>query len=429
MRIELRGGRVVDPATGHDDVTNLFIEDGRICAIGHRSDFAPMQIVDATGLVVCPGFIELSAHIPTGEAAINTELRAATVGGVTTVCIPPRADLLIDSPAAVELVHRRADASRLARVEVFGALTAGLKGEQLGEMYTLAQAGCPAVSNGLEPIRSTEVMRRALEYAATFDLTVLLHCRDPWLSEGRIVHGGRRSFDLGFDAEPEASETVAVARDLLLIEQIGARAHFCRLTTARAVNMVSDARARGLRVSADVGMPYLFLTDDDIDGFDARCHVRPPLRTHADRATLGEALADARINCLTADHQPHGPDAKMNPFSDTAPGISGLDSLLPLALRWMKDHDVPLLRGLATLTSEPANVLGLERGSLAPGSVADVCLFDPRANVTIDSSTFISHGHNTPFDGMKLCGRVLGTYVDGRLVHRSNELQVANQAA
>ena len=429
MRVEIRGGRVVDPASQHDDVASVYIDDGRIVAVSKSfADFNADLLVDAAGLVVIPGIVELAAHIQgslqSGQAALGAELHAGVAGGFTTLCIPPSEQLVLDSPADVELVHQRANALALARVEVLGTLTAGLDGEHLAEMYTLLQAGCPAVSNGMVPIRSTEVMRRALQYASTFDLTVLLHCQDPWLAAERLVHGGQPSFMLGLDEVPESAETVAVARDLLLVEDADCRAHFCRLTSARSLSLVAQAKARGLRVTADTALPYLFLTHEDVSGFDSRCHVNPPFRSPEDRDALRVGLADGTLTCLVTDHQPRSLDAKMNPFPETEPGISGLDTALPLALQWMRECNVPLLRGIATLTMEPAAVVGIDRGTLAPGAVADICVFDPRAEVVIDSNQFHSRGRNTPFDGQRSTGVVSATFVGGRLVYRAQALPV-----
>ncbi|NKC15368.1 MAG: amidohydrolase family protein [Gammaproteobacteria bacterium] len=427
MRTEIRGGRVVDPAAGYDQPANLYIDGGRIVAVGKQlADFRPERIIDAAGYVVCPGLVELSAYIPVhaGEAAIAAELHAAAANGITTLCIPPNANLIADSPANVELVHQRAQALRLVRVEVIGALTNGLQGEQLAEMFTLMQAGCPVVSNGAFPIRSTEVMRRALEYAATFDLTVLLHCQDPWLTDDRLVHGGEHSFSLGLEPVPEAAETVAVARELLLLEQTGTKAHFCRLSTARAVAMIEQARARGLRVSADAALPYLFLSESDINGFDVRCHVYPPLRTQADRDSLRSALRDGTLSCATTDHRPLGMDAKANPFPAAAPGISGLDTALPLLLRWMSECDVPLIEALARMTSQPAQLAGLDRGTLQAGAGADVCLFAPQVEFTVDVQRFYSQGKNSPFDGDTVRGEVKATLVGGHLIHQAADLRI-----
>jgi dihydroorotase len=424
MRIELRGGRAIDPASGRDEQGNVYIADGRVIAIGQRlADFEPERVVDATGCVVCPGLIELGSHVgEPGEehrGTIRSESRAAVAGGITTMCIAPDTTPVIDSPAVVELLRGRADDTGLARIEILGALTAGLGGERLAEMYALKNVGCLGMTNSRRPIADTEVMRRALDYAVTFDLTVFLHCQDPWLARDRLVHSGPQGFEHGLDAIPEAAETVAVARDLLLVEQTGTRAHFCRLSTARAVTMVAEARSRGLPVSADVGVPYLFLTTDDIDGFDARCHVTPPLRSAEDRDGLSRALADGTLQAACADHQPQGGDAKLNPFPMTSPGISGLETLLPLILAWSCEQKVDLPTALATVTTSPAQILGLNRGTLAPGEVADICMFDPNAVVTIDASTFESHGKNTPFDERELAGKVRMTLVDGNFVYEA----------
>ena len=422
MRLEIRGGRVVDPKSNTDELANIYIADGQVVALGQElTDFESDHVLDATGLIACPGLIELGAYIgEPGEehrGTIASESRAAVAGGVTTLCMQPNTQPIVDTPAVVELINGRANDVGLANIECMSAMTAGLEGTRLAEMHALEEAGCIGVTNTRNAIANTEVMRRALDYAATFDLTVFLHCEDPWLAKDRLVHSSALSFELGLDAVPEAAETVAVARELLLVEQTGARAHFSRLSTGRAVQMVAEAAERGLAVTADVGAAYLFLSESAIDGFDSRGHVRPPFRTERDRDLLRAALAKGTVTAACADHQPCGADAKLNPFPMTKPGISGLETLLALLLRWGREDEIPLLRTLETVTSAPAEILGINRGYLAPGAVADICLFDPNAEFIVDSSKFLSQGKNTPFDGWQLSGRVMHTVVDGEVVY------------
>jgi dihydroorotase len=306
----------------------------------------------------------------------------------------------------------------MARVVVLGALTQGLQGTHLSEMGALKHAGCVGVTNALSPITNTLVLRRAFEYAATHDLTVFLHANDPWLSEQGCVHEGKVSTRLGLPGIPEAAETVGVARDLVLIEQTGVRAHFCQLSTARAAAMIGQARAQGLPVSADVTVHHLFLTELDVQGFNAQCHVRPPLRTEQDRDGLRAALAAGSISAICSDHQPHEADVKQNTFCTTEPGISGLETLLPLTLRLVHEDVLTMTAAIACLTSLPAAILGIPAGALTPGRPADLCIFDPYRRWRLDEDSLVSRGHNTPFLGQEFLGRVTHMLVGGRIVYR-----------
>ena len=288
MRLTVRGGLVVDPASGIDRVADLHVAKGRVVGLGDLPEgFTADRVVDAAGLVVCPGLVDLRARLREPgletKTTIAQETRAAAAGGITTLCCPPDTEPVVDTRAVVELIHQRAARAGMARVEVVGALTQGLQGQRLAEMGGLQKAGCVGVGNASQPVTSTEVMRLAMQYAATFGLTVFLEPQDPWLSAGRNAHDGAMATRLGLSGAPECAETVALARDLLLVEATGVRAHFGHLSTARGVQMVAEAQARGLPVSADVGVHHLYLTDADLSGFDARCHVSPPLRTGADR--------------------------------------------------------------------------------------------------------------------------------------------------
>lgn len=421
QKLRIHGGRVIDPANGIDAITDIFIERGRIAALGQAPDgFSAEVEIDATGQVVCPGLVDLAARMrePGAEhkATIASETRAAACGGITTLCTPPDTDPVIDTPAVAELIRVRAAEVGKARVVTLGALTRGLGGEQLSEMAALRRAGCVGVSNALRPIANPLVLRRALEYAATFDLTVFLHANDHWLANEGCAHEGRVSTRAGLPGIPEAAETAAVAFMLALIEQIGVRAHFCRLTTGRAARMVARARFDGVPVSADVAVPYLYLSENDISDFNSLCHVMPPLRTVEDRQQLRAALQNGTFQAICSDHQPHEPDAKMGPFPSTEPGISGLDTLLPLCLKLVGEEVLTLPEIISKLTVEPARILGLPAGTLTVGSAADVCIFDPQQTWLLETKNMNSRGHNTPFAGWEMQGRVTHTLLDGRRV-------------
>lgn len=421
MRLHIKNGRVIDPASSVDQVKDVFIDNGRIVAMGTAPvDFQNARVIDASGWVVAPGLIDLCARLREPglehKATIASETRAAAAAGITTICLPPDTDPVIDTPAVVELIHQRAGQAGQARLVPLGALTRGLAGEQISEMAALKAAGCVGISNAQQPVDNILILRRAMEYAMTHDLTVFLHPDDSGLSNKGCVHEGAMSTRLGLPGIPQAAETAAVARALALIEQVGVRAHFCRLSTARAVQMVGRAQYDGLPVSADTAAHHLFLTEMDIMGFNSQCHVLPPLRTQRDRDGLREGVARGVITAVCSDHQPHERDAKLAPFIDTEPGISSLETLLPLMLRLVEEGVLSLSQALARLTQGPAQTLAIEGGRLTVGASADLCLFDPTRVWRVDPRQFVSRGHNTPFGGWELPGRVMLTVLEGRIV-------------
>jgi dihydroorotase len=421
VRIHIHQGHVVDPANGVDRVADLFIADGRVVGVGSApAGFVAERTLDASNLVVCPGLVDLCANLrePGQEhkATIASETRAAAAAGITTLCCPPNADPVVDTPAVIDLIHHRASQAGMARVLTLGALTVDLGGTQLSNMASLKEAGCVGVSNGARPMANSLFMRRAMEYAATFDLTVFLHPQDESLRGNGCVHEGPISTRLGLPGIPEAAETVAVARDLALIEQTGARAHFCRLSTARAVRMISRAQYDGLPVTADVAAHQLHLTDIDVSDFNSQCHVIPPLRSQRDCEALLAGIAKGTIAAITSDHQPHEADAKLDPFSETEPGISALETLLPLTLRLVDSGQLDLSGVVTKLSWQPAQILGIDAGRLGVGDRADICIFDPHTYWEVTPALFVSRGRNTPFAGWELKGRVMHTLLAGDIV-------------
>jgi dihydroorotase len=426
-QVTIRGGRLIDPANGIDQIVDLHVAAGRVAGIGDAPDgLRADRVIDASGLIVCPGFVDLCARLrePGQEhkATIAGETRAASAGGITTLCCPPDTDPIIDTPAVAQLIRRTAHTHGCARVLPVGALTQGLAGVQISEMAALKQAGCPVVGQADRPIRNTRVQRRALEYAASFDLTAFLPATDAYLSEGGLVHEGLISTRLGLPGIPEAAETVAVARDLALAEQTGASIHFRGLSTARGAAMLAEARARGGPATADVSAHQLILTEHAVADFCANAHVIPPLRTEADRAALCAAVARGDIAAICSDHQPHEQDAKLDPFPRTRPGISALETLLALVLELVDDGVLDLSRALACLTSEPAAIIGRQLGRLEPGAIADICIFDPEEPWRPSTETLLSSGLNTPFLDTELRGRVRWTLFGGRVVFESAAL-------
>ncbi len=418
----IRGARVLDPASGMDAVIDVFIDKAGIVAVGTAPEnFASDNIMEAHGLWLIPGLIDSWARLrePGQEhkATIASEARAATAAGITSVCIPPDTDPVIDTPAVVRLIKRRAQLAGGARILSIGALTQDLDGKRLAEMADLQEAGCVAVSNILQPMANLAVMRRAMEYASTFDILVIVQPQDLALAHGGCAHEGAVSSRLGLPGIPVAAETAAMAQILSLVEETGARVHFANLSTARAAQMLEQARALGLPVSGGISAHQLYLSEMDTDAFDANCHVIPPLRSLRDRDALLDAVARGVIEVIHSDHQPHEGDAKAEPFPDAAPGISALETLLPLTLRLVENGTLSLHQALHRVTAGPAQLLRLKAGGIAPGLRADLCLVDPQAAWTLDEQQMLSRGKNTPFAGWDFSGKVTHTWVAGRLVY------------
>jgi dihydroorotase len=423
VSISIVNGRLIDPAHGVDDRLDVHIDGTTVVAIGDApAEFTADEIIDARDKVVCPGLVDLAASLrePGFEhkATLASEAEAAARGGITTVLCTPDTNPVIDNAAVVELIHRMSRKLGKTRILATGALTRGLEGQQLSEMASLTASGCVAVSNVRQPLGSTLVERRVLEYASTFGLTVFLRPEDRHLRAGGCAHEGAVATRLGLPGIPSAAESVAVARDLALAEHSQAKIHFRALSTMTASRMLNEAQNTGLNVSGDVAAHQLHLTEMDVDGFDALCHVSPPFRTLGDRDALRKAVADGTIAAICSDHQPHEPDAKERPFPETEPGISGLETLLGLTLRLVEEGVLDLSTAIARVTSGPADILGLPYGRLAVGSPADVCVFDPEDRWTLRRETMASAGRNTPFDGWDFPGTVHATIFNGRIVYR-----------
>ena len=419
MRLHIKNGRLIDPASGRDGVGDLYVDEGRIVERLKSAE----RVIDAKGLVVSPGFIDLSARLrePGYEykATLESEMDAAVAGGVTSLACPPDTDPPLDEPGLVDMLRRRALSLERARVYPVGALTMKLEGKALTEMAELAEAGCVAFSQANVPLADTQVLWRALQYAATFGFPVWLRAEDAWLARGGVAHDGEVATRLGLPGIPGFAETVALSTILELVRATGARVHVCRLSTAGAVELIRRAKAERLPVSCDVGIHHVHLCDRDLGYFDAACRLEPPLRSQRDRDALSRALAEGTIDCLCSDHTPVDEDGKHVPFAEAEPGATGLELLLPLALKWGQARELPLAATLARITSEPARVLGAASGRLAPGAPADLALFDPAAPVRITPEALKSQGKNTPFAGSELAGRVRATIVGGAVVYEA----------
>lgn len=424
MKIQIKNGRVIDPKNNIDAVQDVFIAAGRVVALGNApADFHANQVLDASGQIVCPGLVDLSARLrePGFEykATLESELRAAAAGGITSLACPPDTDPVLDEPGLVEMLKHRAKLLNMAHVYPLGALTRRLEGKQLTEMYELTEAGCVGFSHATAPLTDTQVMRRAMQYASTFGYTVWLHPEDPYLAKDGVAHDGEVAGRLGLIGIPSSAETIALATILMLAQDTGARVHVCRISSREGVEMLRNARKQGLPVSCDIAINHLHLTEHDIGYFDPQCHVKPPLRTQRDRDALRAGLSDGTISAICSDHTPVDDDEKLAPFAESTPGAAGLELLLPLTLKWAEETGTPLLSALSRVTCEPAALLGIDAGHLGVGASADVCVFDPEDYWKVERQSLHSQGKNTPFLGLELAGKVRATLVGGQIVHQA----------
>ena len=419
MRLHIKNARIVDPASGKEGSGELFVADGRIAAEGGKAE----RVIDAKGLVLAPGFIDLSARLrePGHEykATLESELDAAVAGGVTSLACPPDTEPTLDEPGLVDMLRRRAKALSRARVFPIGALTVKLEGERLTEMGQLSDAGCVAFSQANAPLADTQVLWRALQYAATFGYPVWLRAEDADLAKGGVAHDGEVATRLGLPGIPAFAETIALGTILELVRATRARVHICRLSTAGAVELMRRAKQEGLPVTCDVALHHVHLCDMDLGYFQSQCRLEPPLRSQRDRDALARGLAEGVIDCACSDHTPVDEDGKHLPFALAEPGATGLELLLPLTLRWGLAQRLGLAATLARITSDPARILGTSAGRLAAGAPADLVLFDPRASVRITPEALKSQGKNTPFLGTELSGVVRLTVVDGNVVYEA----------
>jgi dihydroorotase len=412
-RIHIRNGRLIDPKNGLDERADVFIDNARIAAIGQPpADFTAERTLDASGLIVCPGLVDLSTRLPN----LESELLAAVAGGVTAVACPPDTKPPLDEPGLVERLVRHSEALGLARVFPIGALTQQLLGEKISEMVSLKRAGCIAFSQAKHPIFDTQILLRAMQYAATFDIAIRLRPQDHYLARDGVAHDGEVASRLGLAGIPVCAETVAIATALQLANETGVRLHLARLSSAAGVALVREARRNGLKVTCDVAIHYLHLSEMDIGYFDSQARFDPPLRSGSDRDALRAAAAEG-LAAVCSDHTPVDEDGKLLPFAEALPGATALELLLPLTLKWAEEAGLPLLTALARITCDPAKILGIETGSLAVGRPADICVFDPTEPWQVTPETLRSKGKNTPFMGYEMAGRVHATLVGGRVVY------------
>jgi len=424
MKKHIKNGRLIDPKNGIDAKLDIFIAAGKIVGIGQAPDgFVANTVIDATGLVVCPGLIDLSARLrePGFEykATLESEMRAAVAGGITSLACPPDTDPVLDEPGLVEMLKHRAKQLNLAHVYPLGALTTQLAGKELTEMCELTEAGCVGFSQADIAVTDTQVLWRAMQYAATFGFTVWLRPEEPFLAKGGVAHDGEIAARLGLKGIPTAAETLAIATILRLAKETGAKVHLCRLSSAEGVDMVRQAKKQGIQVSCDVAANHLHLTEHDIGFFDAQCNLKPPVRNQRDKDGLIAGLKDGTIDAVCSDHTPVDDDEKLLPFAEAETGATGLELLLPLTLKWASENNVALTDAIARMTAAPAAIMGIAAGHLAINEDADICIFDPEQYWTVEASKLISQGKNSPFLGRELAGKVRYTLVNGHLVHQA----------
>jgi dihydroorotase len=432
MKILIKNGRVIDPASGFDEVCDIALAAGRVVSIKNiASSFSASKVIDAAGCVVAPGLVDLAVRLREPghehEGMLESEMAAAVAGGITSLVCPPDTEPVLDEPGLVEMLKFRAEKLHQARVFPLGALTRSLQGEILTEMVELTEAGCVGFSQAEVPLANTQVLQRALQYAATFGYTVWLRPQELHLGRG-VAASGALATRLGLAGVPVAAETIALHTIFELMRATGAQVHLCRLSSAPGVALVRRAKDEGLRVTCDISINSLHLIDNDIGYFDSRMRLNPPLRQQRDRDALRKALADGTIDALVSDHTPVDEDAKTLPFAEAEPGATGCELLLALALKWGQENGVDLARVLAVLTSEPAKVLGAALGTLQAsagrlieGGIADVCIFNAEVPWTVSPAALRSQGKHTPFSGYELAGRVRCTIAAGQVAFEARD--------
>lgn len=421
-RLEIINGHLLDPENNVDGMFDLFIEDGHIIALDTAPEnFQADSKIDATGKIVCPGLIDLCARVRSPGAdsayALEKELRSAVAGGITRLVCPPDTMPVIDMPATALLEQDLAADTGLARIHPIGAMTRKLEGQLLTDMAMLDEAGCVGVGNALKPIADTLVLRRAMQYASTYDIKVFLTPFDPYLLGNGCIHEGALSTELGLPSIPEAAETVAVARDLALIETAGVRAHIQLLSSARALEMIEHAQSRQLPVTASVAAHHLHICETDMPHFDPNYKVLPPFREASDRQALRDGIKNGVISSVCSDHQSRGRDTKLAPFSEASSGVIGLQTLLSLTLGLANEGVCSLSQAIALLTANPAREINIDTGHLGVGQAADICIFDPEETWELTPDSLYCRGQSSPFIGQALKGKVSHTLIDGRIVY------------
>lgn len=421
-QILIKQGQIIDPANNINRIGDVYIAEGKIVSVTHEpAGFKPTTVIDATNKTICPGFIDLSTRLrepgQSRKATFKSEAHAAASAGVTTMCLQPDTNPVIDTPAVAELIKELAEKALYPQIYPIAALTRKLEGTELSSMLSLKQAGCIAVGNAQQAVKNLLILRRAMEYAASHDLLVMFRPNDYWLGNNGCAHEGAVATRYGLPSIPEEAETIALAQCLELVELTGCRMHFGQLSCKRSVIKIFQAKKYGLNISADVAIHQLHLTENDMIPFDSSYHVLPPFRTEEDREYLQQGLASGTLNSICSDHQPHDIDAKLGAFPETEPGVSSLETLLPLMLKLVEQGAITLEQGIAALSENPARVLHLNSGALTVGFAADVCVFDPELSWQVNADNWKSQGINTPFWGQTFKGRVTHTIQAGKIIY------------
>ncbi len=422
MRYIIKGGRVIDPSQQLDEVLDILIDDGRIAALGKGLAAENAEVIDAGGKVVAPGLIDLHVHFRepglTYKEDIASGSRAAARGGVTTVVCMPNTDPVVDHPALVKYVMEKGRAVGLTNVLTTGCITKGMKSEELSEIGDLKEAGAVAITDDGRPVLSSGLMRRALEYAKMFDMPVMSHSEDLSLVDGGSMNEGETSTRLGLRGIPKTAESVAVSRDVLIAEETGARLHVCHVSTKNSIEAVRAAKKRGAKITCETAPHYFSLTDKACEGFCTNAKMNPPLRDAEDVAAVIEGLMDGTIDAIATDHAPHHRDEKEVEFDKALNGIVGLETSLPLGITHLvRPGKLTLSQLIEKMSTVPAKIIGIDRGSLQQGKIADLVLFDPEEKYVIHGDDFASKGRNTPFDGHEVYGKVLMTISEGKVVY------------
>ncbi|OUL88658.1 dihydroorotase [Paraburkholderia hospita] len=420
MKIHIQGGTLIDPVAGTEQQQDVFIAAGKIVALGNApADFNAARTIDAKGLYVAPGFVDLSARLrePGFEhkATLESEMAAALAGGVTSLVCPPDTDPVLDEPGLVEMLKFRARNLNRAHVYPLGALTVGLKGQVITEMVELTESGCIGFSQADTPIVDTQILLRAMQYANTYGYTVWLRPQDAYLAKGGVAASGPLASRLGLSGVPVSAETIALHTIFELVRVTGARVHLSHVSSAAGVELMRAAKAEGLPVTCDVTINHVHLIDIDIGYFDAQFRLDPPLRSQRDREAIRAGLLDGAIDAICSDHTPVDDDEKLLPFAEATPGATGLELLLSLTLKWADEAGVSLAKALNRITAAPAGVLKLPAGRIEAGGTADLCVFDRDAHWRVEPRALKSQGHNSPFLGYELPARVRATVVSGQV--------------
>ena len=423
--LHIKSARLIDPANQQDTVTDVYIKDGVIAAIGDAPEaFQSENVIEADGLWLLPGLVDLSVYLrepgQKHKATIAHEMKVAAASGITTVCAMPEPLSPIKNNAQINLIHEKVLSAKAAQVEVIGTLLDSSEGDQLSNMGSLKKAGCVALSQGLAPIQGLNVLRKSMEYAATIGLKLFYQPIEHSLLEGGCAHEGAIATRLGLPPISTAVETTAMAQMLMLVDETKIPVHFCRLSCAKSVELLKQAKESGLPVTADVAAHQLFLTDMDISDFNTLCNTMPPLRSQRDQDALREGVASGVIDAICSDHQPHDIDAKLSPFQQSSPGISALETLLPLTLRLVDEGLLSLEQAISRVTHHPASIINKEKGSLAIGQAADFILFDQKKYLDISFDSIQSQGKNSPFFGWNFDGRVVSTAIAGNIINIGN---------